>query len=202
MGTGRDRNNGEPAGRAMPGKRDGFEGRKQAERRDSPSAAIRPSWIAFFVLLACPLFLCSVFIYASPAVAEKAVSVGYGFGAWDGSRIGHVEENRPYNYERLSYLYERPLTPSIVLEPFLAVVNRPATGTDAGFTINAKAYLPRLSPDNRFYFIGGAGAAYTTVKFTVQGTHCLFVLQGGIGFRRGRFLIERTGSITTQTEDG
>ncbi len=43
----------------------------------------------FFVLAVCSLFLCVVFIDACPA--ENGISLGYGFGAWNGWGIGHVD---------------------------------------------------------------------------------------------------------------
>lgn len=138
----------------------------------------------------CLLLSCFVFFNACPA--ENAISLGYGFGAWNGWGTGRIEQRAPYDYATLSYLYEKPLTSAIalVLEPFLGLVNRPVKGVDAGFDLYVKAYLAELSPHNRFYFTAGTGAAYTTVQFNEQGTHGLFILQGGIGYRSGRFFIE------------
>lgn len=53
--------------------------------------------------------------------AENAVSVGYGFGTWNGSDIGYLESRRPCDYAIVSYLHERLLTKrtALVLEPFV-----------------------------------------------------------------------------------
>ena len=36
----------------------------------------------------------------------------------------------------------------------------------------------------------GPGMAYTTVGFQEQGTHLLFILQGGVGYRYKNFFVE------------
>ena len=144
----------------------------------------------FFVLTVCPLFLWFVFIEVCQA--ENGVSIGYGFGAWNGNGIGHIEQKKSYDYGTGSYFYEKPLTSALafMIEPFVGSVSRPVAGADVGFSMYIKAYLPKLSPENRFYFTAGPRAAYTSVKFMEQGTHGLFVLQGGVGYRRGRLFIE------------
>lgn len=146
--------------------------------------------IRVFIPAVCLIFSCFVFINVCPA--ENAVSLGYGFGAWNGCGTGRIEQKAPYDYATFSYLYEKPFASAIALvfEPFLNLVNRPDYGLDAGFNVYAKAYVPEFSPGSRLYFTAGTGMAYTTVQFKEQGTHGLFILQGGIGYRAGRFFIE------------
>jgi hypothetical protein len=124
--------------------------------------------------------------------AENAISVGYGFGIWNDSGTARVENKRSYDYATIAYLYEKPLSPKIafVLEPYCNIINRPRDGVDVGFSMYLKAYLPEVAPDRRFYLTVGGGAAYTTIKFKEQGTYVLGVLQGGIGYRQGRFFVE------------
>lgn len=131
-------------------------------------------------------------IVASNCSAENAVSLGYGFGLWNGSGFGQLEEGQSYDFAVFSYLNEKPLFKciSVILEPFVKVVNRPVSGIDLGFSFSARSYLPDLSPGNRFYLTVGAGAVYTSLNFQEQETHGLFVLLGGIGYRRDRIFVE------------
>jgi len=138
-------------------------------------------------------FLLTLHFIAIPdCSAENAVSVGYGFGMWNGSDMGYLENGRPCDYAILSYLNERLLTERIalVLEPFVKVVNRPVSGIDLGFSLSARSYLPELARHSTLYLTAGAGAAYTSVNFQEQGTHGLFVLLGGVGYRRDRAFVE------------
>lgn len=123
--------------------------------------------------------------------AEPAFSVGYGFGIWNKGSIGEAGK-LPYDYATISYLYEKNLSGrlAVVLEPFCNIINSPRSGIDTGLVVHLKTYFTELGPQKRFYFAAGAGTAYTTMKFKGQGTHCLFVLQGTIGYRHGSFFIE------------
>ncbi len=132
-------------------------------------------------------FLLTLYFIAVPnCSAENAVSLGYGFGLWNGSGFGQLEKKRSYDYAAFSYLNERLLTERIalVLEPFVKVVNRPVNGIDLGFSLALRSYLPELARHSRLYLTAGAGSAYTSVNFQEQGTHGLFVLLGGVGYRR------------------
>ena len=139
------------------------------------------------------LFLFSLHSIAVPnCAAENAVSLAYGFGLWNGSGFGQLEKRRSYDYMAFSYLNERPLLEriTVILEPFVKVVNRPVNGIDLAFSLSARSYLPELCRGNRLYLTVGAGAVYTSVNFQEQGTHGLFVLLGGIGYRRDRVFVE------------
>jgi hypothetical protein len=143
-----------------------------------------------FTFAASLLFLYLIFF--TSCHAESAISLGYGFGAWNAQGAGRVEHKAPYDYATFSYLYEKLITSSIslVLEPYLGVVNRPHDGIDAGFYLYGKWYFTDISPSKWFYATFGTGAAYTSMNFHEQGTHGLFVIQAGIGYRSGRFFIE------------
>jgi hypothetical protein len=103
-----------------------------------------------------------------------------------------VEGKLPYNYATISYLQEKRLTHSItvVAEPYFAFINRPNDGLDVGLNLYAKAYLPEVLPKGRLYVTAGSGAAYTSVNLSEQGTHGLFILSAGIGYRIDRFFVE------------
>lgn len=124
--------------------------------------------------------------------AENAVSLGYGFGFWNGSGFGQLEKGRLYDYAALSYLNEKPLVEciSVIFEPFVKVVNRPVVGIDLGFSFSARGYLPDLGPGNRFHLTAGAGAAYTSLNFQELETHGLFVLLGRVGYRTEQIFVE------------
>jgi hypothetical protein len=138
------------------------------------------------------LLLMSVFAPIVGSCSENAVSVGYGFGVWNGSSPGRAEGGVLYDYATFSYLYEKPVTPRLafILEPFCNIVNQPNDGADFGFNVYLKAYLSESGHPGRFYATVGSGAAYTTVKFEGQGTHGVFVLQGALGYRYGAFFLE------------
>ena len=144
----------------------------------------------FFCTAACLLGAC--FGLVSMCAAENAMSVGYGFGIANQSEPGFIQDRHAYHYTTFSYLYEKPFTPAIALalEPYVNVVSEPQSGADGGLNLFLKAYLPEFSPHNRLYITVGTGGAYTSIRFPEQGTHGLFILQGGIGFRSGRFYVE------------
>jgi len=147
----------------------------------------RPILVAFFLI---SLLISHVVpLVCSPA--EHAFSVGYGFGIWNRGSIGEAGK-LPYDYVTFSYLYEKNITHRLafVLEPFCNVINSPRSGIDVGLIGHLKTYLPELGPQERFYLAAGAGTAYTSMKFSGQGTHGLFVLQGTIGYRHGNFFVE------------
>ena len=144
----------------------------------------------FFCTAACLLGAC--FGLVSMGAAENAMSVGYGFGIASQSEPGFIQDGHAYHYTTFSYLYEKPFTPAIALAlgPYVNVVSEPQNGADGGLNLFLKAYLPEFSPHNRLYITVGTGGAYTSIRFPEQGTHGLFILQGGIGFRSGRFYVE------------
>jgi hypothetical protein len=127
----------------------------------------------------------------SPAQADNAFSVGYGFALWNnGQTAGKIEEGN-YDFFQAAYLYEHPLSPrwALLVEPFAAYVNRPVDGVDVGFNLGVKVY-PFSTDHQGFFFTAGTGSAYTSVNFKEQGTHLLFILQASIGYRYQDFFIE------------
>jgi hypothetical protein len=130
-----------------------------------------------------------------PCVAladQQTIAVGYGFAVLDNNRqVGHLWGNDYYDFGQIAYGWEKTLsgTFNLLLEPYAAYVNRPETGLDLGFTVNGRYYF---GPTNHrgFFATVGAGGAYTTIKFEEQGTHDLFVLHGGLGYKWEKLFVE------------
>jgi hypothetical protein len=89
------------------------------------------------------------------------------------------------------YCYERTLSRkfNVLLEPYVAVVNRPERGLDLGLTLNGRYYLGETNHKGFFVTFGG-GSAYTSIKLEEQGTHGLFMLHGGLGHQWEWILLE------------
>lgn len=145
------------------------------------------------IFLICPVLFTICVAPFSALCAEHAVSIGYGLAAFNDERsLGKIEGGRYYDFVQAVYIYERPLSLrglAFVLEPFAAYVNRPNSGVDAGLDMGLK-YYPFRTDKGGFYITAGPGIAYTTTGFKEQGTHLLFILQGGIGYRYHKFFIE------------
>jgi hypothetical protein len=123
--------------------------------------------------------------------AEHALSVGYGFAYLsNGHPPGEVEQGN-YDFFQGAYLYEHPLSArwAVLVEPFVAYVNRPVDGVDVGCNLGLKVY-PFTQDRSGLFFTMGTGAAYTSVNFSEQGTHLLFILQGSLGYRYKNYFIE------------
>ena len=126
------------------------------------------------------------------ALAEQSVSVGYGFGLLNQhGRSMQLEGGDTYDFIQAMYSYERPVIQrfSVLVEPFVAFVNRPTDGFDGGFYASGRYYIIDSSP-TRLYFSLGVGLAYTSIDFKEQGTHLLFALQGSIGIVYKGFFLE------------
>ncbi len=128
------------------------------------------------------------------ACAENALSIGYGFAAFNTERhIGKIEGGDYYDFFQMAYLYERPFSYrklALVAEPFAAYVQRPNSGADIGFSLGLRYYPFRADKEGGFFVSAGPGIAYTTIGFKEQGTHLLFILQGGIGYRYKNLFLE------------
>ncbi len=126
---------------------------------------------------------------------DHGFSLGFGFGAFNkGKTTGKVEGDRPYNFIQAMYVYEKPLSPkelAVLGEPFGAYVNRPEPGFDLGLDFGLR-YYPFTTDRSGLYLTAGPGMAYTTIGFKEQGTHLLFILEGGLGYRYKNFFIEDT----------
>jgi hypothetical protein len=147
----------------------------------------RAGALAIMAVMVC--FLASV----KTTQAEQGFSIGYGLAAFmDGKHAGKVAGGNYYDFIRATYLYEKPFTGeklALAIEPFASYVSRPADGADAGLTLGLK-YYPYRTGKGGFYFTGGPGIAYTTIGFKEQGTHLLFIVQGGFGYRYKNLFIE------------
>jgi hypothetical protein len=125
-----------------------------------------------------------------PGMAQaenNGVSLGYGFGLFntDGT-VGQLEENRTYSFIQGSYFHEFGILPNLffVTEPYLAYTSQPERGIDIGLGLFFRYYLKNL------FFSLGSGGAYTSISFQEQGTHYVFILQAGVGYKWRNFFIE------------
>ena len=140
--------------------------------------------VAFAAVFLCP-FCCDS--------DDNAITASYGFGIFNrDADFGKLRgQDQQYYFYQLAYSREKTLARSLCLlaEPFVAYVSYPNSGLDAGMTASLKYYFGK-DYKNSFFATLGAGAAYTTIKFEEQGTHFLFILQGGIGYRWNKYFIE------------
>lgn len=140
--------------------------------------------VGVVTVLGCPLYC---------AGDDNAITAGYGFGIFNlDADFGRLrEDNGNYYFYQLAYAREKSLVKTLCLlvEPFVAYVNDPRSGLDAGMTLSLKYYFGKENKNSLFATLG-TGAAYTTIKFEEQGTHFLFILQGGIGYRWNNYFIE------------
>jgi len=144
-------------------------------------------------LAACAVFIALCALAANGFCEDNfGLSLGYGMAAFNKDRsFGHVQSGKSYNFIQAVFLYEKPLTQkelALVVEPFVAYVNNPTSGADVGFDLGLK-YYP-FKPQSGLYLTAGPGMAYTSIGFEEQGTHLLFVVQGGIGYRYKNLFIE------------
>jgi hypothetical protein len=144
------------------------------------------------LVVLCLFLTCCIF--SGKAICwDKAASVGYGFAAYNQERhLGKVEGGSYYDFLLFTLIFERSLSSSslnLLVEPFIAYVNRPNSGADVGFDVGLKYYFSGSEREG-FYITIGAGAAYTTISFKEQGTHVQGVLTGGVGFRHKNLFVE------------
>jgi hypothetical protein len=141
------------------------------------------------------LFFIGLFVLFSPCAVladQQEISVGYGLATFNkGAGLGHLHEDDYYDFAQVAYGYEKTLSGkfNVLIEPFVAIVNRPTSGLDGGLTVNARYYFGERN-HRGFFATVGAGGAYTSVAFEEQGTHGLFILQGGIGYKWERLFLE------------
>jgi hypothetical protein len=125
--------------------------------------------------------------------ADNGFSLGYGIGAFNQGRSGgKVEGGGSYNFLQGLYAHERPLSAkewAFVTEPFGAYIIKPNPGFDLGLDIGLR-YYPILGENGGFYLTAGPGISYTTIGFKEQGTHLLFILEGGVGYKYKNFYME------------
>jgi len=123
---------------------------------------------------------------------QQEISAGYGLATFNkGADLGHLRGGDYYDFAQVAYGYEITLTGTLnlLVEPFVAVVNRPTSGLDGGLTVNGRYYFGEKN-HRGFFATVGAGGAYTSVAFEEQGTHGLFILQGGVGYKWERLFLE------------
>ena len=127
----------------------------------------------------------------SASAQSHSVSVGYGIGVFSNDKIiGHIEEGR-YDFINFAYQYERSLSQvlGLVVEPFASYTMNPKDGIDAGITLSLK-YKFHKQESNGFFLTFGGGSAYTSINFKEQGTHFLFIIQSGVGYKWKNFFVE------------
>lgn len=145
-------------------------------------------WLSIVLVFPFLLFL---FIPLSVSAQSHGVSIGYGFGMFSANRgIGYIEEGR-YDFVQCTYQYEQSLSEilGLLIEPFASYTNSPKEGIDGGITLSLK-YNFFKKDQNGFYITLGGGTAYTSINFKEQGTHLLYILQAGIGYKWNNFFIE------------
>ena len=124
---------------------------------------------------------------------QHNLAIGYGFGELNkNTEFGRLRgDNGYYDFAVLTYGYEKQMagTLNLLIEPFAAFINRPATGLDGGMGIGGRYYFG-ANNHTGFFVTAATGPAYTSVAFCEQGTHFLFMLQGGIGYKWKTFSVE------------
>lgn len=124
--------------------------------------------------------------------ANESISVGYGFGLFNHSG-GKLEDGKHYNFVQVAFSTEKALSKdkkfNLLLEPFAAYVIDPNSGADFGVNVAVRYYFGSKEYEG-FYVTAGSGLAYTTIGFKEQGTHLLFTLHGGVGYKYKNFFIE------------
>ena len=142
------------------------------------------------------LLLLAAFSLASlPCAAradQQAISVGYGLGMLNNAtQVGHLWYNEYYDFGYIAYGYEKTLSGkfNLLVEPFADIVNRPASGVALGFTAGGRYYFGEKNHRGVFTTVS-AGGAYSSVKFEEQGSHDMFVLQGGVGYKWAKLFVE------------
>jgi hypothetical protein len=161
---------------------------KNSERRLTMQTKARLCFFTMLLLLMffLPLFSCTVL------ADQQTISLGYGLGVLNNTRqVGHLWGNDYYDFGQIAYGYEKTLSGefNLLIEPFVSIVNRPETGLDFGLTLNGRYYFGPANHRGFFATVGGGGV-YTSIKFHEQGTHGLFVLHGGVGYKWERLLVE------------
>jgi len=146
-----------------------------------------------WIRLSCLVFFLTLSAIPFPVSAEetKGVSIGYGFGLLSSHNgIGQIEEGH-YDFVHIAYLYERSLSEVLALriEPFASYTIAPHEGIDAGITLSLK-YNFHKKGQNGFFLNVGGGPAYTSINFKEQGTHFLFILHSGFGYKWKDFFVE------------
>ena len=94
------------------------------------------------------MVVCFSFLFAH-ASAEQSISVGYGFGLLNqDGKSKQLEGGKTYDFIQALYSYERPVTQrfSVLVEPFVAFVNRPTDGWTRAFTPAAATTLSTAAP--------------------------------------------------------
>jgi hypothetical protein len=135
----------------------------------------------------------SILLVPCGALADQqTISVGYGLGTLNNSsKIGHLDSGDYYDFAQITYGWEKTISGkfNLVLEPYVAVVNRPDAGVDVGLAVGGRYYFGDKNHRGFFATVSGGGA-YTSVKFEDQGTHGLFILQGGAGYKWEKLFVE------------
>lgn len=138
------------------------------------------------------LCLCFFLLPVTAYTQQNSIAIGYGFGAFNDKASPKLESDEYHRYIHIVYGYERQMfSPHIqlLLEPYIDYVMKPRDGLDVGLGVSLKFY-PFNKKREGLFFVAGTGGAYTTVKFEEQGTHGVFILQGGFGYQWERIFVE------------
>ncbi len=132
-----------------------------------------------------------VLIWALQCHADNGLSVGYGFGFLNEGMRGIQTRDGNYDYLQVRYLYERSLSEktNLALEPFVTYLNRPEDNLEGGVFLLLRAY-PKGTGKEGFYLTGGGGPMYTGWAYSGQGSHLLFGLTAGVGYRWKQYFLE------------
>lgn len=150
--------------------------------------SVRSRFLILVLLLVIPLS----FLPSTALADQQEISVGYGLGTLNkNADPGHLHSGDYYDFVQIAYGYEKLLSGkfNILVEPFVAIVNRPQSGLDGGLTLNGRYYFGHENYTGLFV-TAGFGGAYTSVDLEDQGTHGLFILQCGIGYTWRRLFVE------------
>ena len=119
------------------------------------------------------------FISTNAGFSKDIIGLGFGFGIFNGKEsVGKIKE-KSYNYYNVYYEREYNLKERIkfVLEPFLSFVSHPDRGICTGISGIFRYYLK----ETPFFFDGGLGISYSSLKYPGQASKVLPMPLVGIG---------------------
>ena len=125
---------------------------------------------------------------------NNGLGIGYGVGALNPHESpGNIPHDQGYEFLQVFYFHQFSLFKNayFVLEPFVAYTYRAFYGTDVGLNLYLKYnFWNWNSSKNSLYATLGTGGVITSIHFTDQASHELFILQAGAGFKWDRLFIE------------
>lgn len=128
---------------------------------------VRSRFLILVLLLVIPLS----FLPSTALADQQEISVGYGLGTLNkNADPGHLHSGDYYDFVQIAYGYEKLLSGkfNILVEPFVAIVNRPQSGLDGGLTLNGRCHFGQENYTGLFV-TAGFGGAHTSVDFEDHG---------------------------------